>query len=165
MEGIYQNSHKKIYDFLYKYTNNEEVAADLMQETFLNYFKSYGETQLPPERTMMILYTIAKNNSINYSKKFSTVREKSGELDEFTSEKISFEKHAELNDMEQQLYKCIGRLSNDERLAVILKNVKGMNLTQIAEVMEISISTVSRLVVKGTARLVELAEKQGITPY
>ena len=45
-----------------------------------------------------------------------------------------------------------------------MKNIEDMTLAQISEVMDLSISTVSRLVVKATTRLIELAEKNGIVP-
>ena len=112
----------------------------------------------------MVLYTIARNASINYSKKFSTVKENASNVDIYQSKKTSFEKKEELKDMEMRLRQCLALLPEDQRVALIMKNMKDMTLMEIAEVMELSISTVSRLVVKATARLVELAEKHGIAP-
>lgn len=164
MGSLYEKFHKRIFDFLYKYTNNQEVASDLMQETFFSYIRSYGDSGLPPEKAIMVLYTIARNSSINYSKKFSTVKENASNVDIYQSNKTSFEKKEELKDMEMRLQKCLALLPEDQRVALIMKNMKDMTLMEIAEVMELSISTVSRLVVKATARLIELAEKQGIAP-
>ncbi len=165
MGDIYERFNKRIFDFLYKYSNNQEVAADLMQETFLSYFRSYGESNLPPEKAIMVLYTIARNNSINYSKKFSTVKENaSNNVDIYQSQKTSFEKREELKDMEIRLRHCLALLPEDQRAALIMKNINDMTLADIAEVMELSISTVSRLVVKATARLLQLAEENGIAP-
>jgi RNA polymerase sigma factor (sigma-70 family) len=164
MGSLYEKFHKRIFDFLYKYTNNQEVASDLMQETFFSYFRSYGDSNLPPEKAIMVLYTIARNASINYSKKFSTVKENASNVDIYQSKKTSFEKREELKDMEMRLQQCLALLPEDQRVALIMKNMKDMTLMEIAEVMELSISTVSRLVVKATARLVELAEKHGIAP-
>lgn len=165
MGEIYEKFHKRIFDFLYKYSNNQEVAADLMQETFYSYFKSYGESNLPAEKAIMVLYTIARNNSINYSKKFSTVKENaSNNVDIYQSQKTSFEKREELKDMENRLQHCLSLLPEDQRTALIMKNMKDMTLAEIAEIMELSISTVSRLVVKATAHLLQLAEENGIAP-
>ena len=165
MGSLYEMYHKRIFDFLYKYSNNQEVASDLMQETFFSYFRSYGESNLPPEKAIMVLYTIARNNSINYSKKFSTVKESaSNNVDIYQSKKTSFEKKEELKDMELRLRQCLALLPEDQRVALIMKNLKDMTLAEIAEVMELSISTVSRLVVKATARLIQLAEEHGIAP-
>ncbi len=164
MGSLYEKYHKRIFDFLYKYSNNQEVASDLMQETFFSFFRSYGESNLPPEKAIMVLYTIARNNSINYSKKFSTVKENASNVDIYQSKKTSFEKKEELKDMEQKLRQCLALLPEDQRTALIMKNIEDMTLAEIAEVMELSISTVSRLVVKATARLIQLAEENGIAP-
>ncbi|MCB1193419.1 MAG: sigma-70 family RNA polymerase sigma factor [Leptospiraceae bacterium] len=164
-EIIYKRNHKRIYDFIYKYSNNEEVALDLMQETFLNFYKSYNEVGFPEDKAMMLLYTIARNNSINYHKKFSTQKENQYDVDLYKSNKTSFEKEEELKDMELKLQQCLLELPEDQRTAIILKNMENMTLSQIAEIMGSSISTISRLVVKATARLLELAEKNAIMPY
>lgn len=164
MGSLYEKYHKRIFDFLYKYTNNQEVASDLMQETFFSYFRSYGESDIPPEKAIMVLYTIARNNSINYSKKFSTIKENTSNVDVYQSKKTSFEKKEELKDMEMRLRHCLALLPEDQRTAIVMKNMEDMTLAQISEVMELSISTVSRLVVKATTRLIELAEKNGIVP-
>ncbi|NUM42389.1 MAG: sigma-70 family RNA polymerase sigma factor, partial [Leptospiraceae bacterium] len=89
---IYKKNHKRIFDFLYKFTNNEEVALDLMQETFLSYYKYYSKDEFSLDKSLMILYTIARNNSINYSKKFSTKNENPYEKIEYKSDSLSIEK-------------------------------------------------------------------------
>ena len=66
--------------------------------------------------------------------------------------------------METRLRHCLALLPDDQRAAIVMKNIEDMPLAQISEVMDLSISTVSRLVVKATTRLIELAEKNGIVP-
>ncbi|MEM7179636.1 MAG: sigma-70 family RNA polymerase sigma factor, partial [Spirochaetota bacterium] len=95
MEQLYTKYSKRIFDYLYKYTNNEEVASDLMQDTFLSFYKSYIDKGFSEERSLMLLYTIAKNNSINYSKKFSTQKESSGNVDFYKYNHTPFEKEQE----------------------------------------------------------------------
>ncbi|MCP5502463.1 MAG: sigma-70 family RNA polymerase sigma factor [Leptospiraceae bacterium] len=165
MEELYQKYCKRIFDYLYKYTGNEETAMDLMQDTFTNFFRIYGKSNLPEDKSIMLLYTIAKNSSINYSKKFSTRKELSVvDTDYYGSQKNSFEKKEELKDMEQKLRDCLLLLPEEQRTAIILKNMEGMTLSQISDIMNLSISTISRLVVKATARLIELAEEREIFP-
>lgn len=164
MEMIYKKSHKRVFDFLYKYTNNEEVALDLMQETFLSYYKNYSNRELTFDKSMMILYTIARNNSINYAKKFSTKNETPFENIEYKSGSFSTEKNFELKDMEEKLFQHVSSLPEDIKTAVILKHIEDLNLQQIAEIMEISLSTASRLVTKGMASLLDFAESSGISP-
>jgi RNA polymerase sigma factor (sigma-70 family) len=162
MSDLYIKNQKRIFDFLYKYVNNQETAMDLTQETFLSFYKNYGDASLTPEKSLMLLYTIARNNSINHSKKFSTQKESSSDVDIYGSSQISLEKRQELKDMEARLYDCLNFLPEDQRTALLLKNVDDMTLAQISEIMLVSISTVSRLVIKATEGLLDLAEKRGI---
>lgn len=158
MEKLYNSLQKRIYDFLYKYTNNPEVALDLTQDTFLSFFKSYADQDLPEERATMLLYRIARNRSINHAKKFSTVKESAPLLHDVSSTNLSFEKRLELEDMESRLAVCLADLEKEEREVILLRYVDELNLSQISEVLEVSVSTVSRMVIKATARLIELAE-------
>ena len=135
-----------------------------MQDTFLRFYKSYIAKGFTEERSLMLLYTIAKNNSINYSKKFSTQKESSGNVDFYKYNHTSFEKEQELQDMENRLQECLQYLPEDLRSVIILRNMEDMTLSQIADIMGLSISTISRLLVKATSTLLKLAEKKDIQP-
>ncbi|PJZ70690.1 RNA polymerase subunit sigma-70 [Leptospira perolatii] len=165
MEALYRESSGRIFDFLYKYTGNAEVASDLMQDTFLNFFKKYSESDLTREQSLKLLYTIARNRSINHAKKFSTVKESGAEdIQSFREEGPSFVRKAELSDLELRLKECLGDLDEDERYALVLKNIENYTLADIAEVMGISVATASRLVVRATGKLLELAKARQILP-
>ncbi|TGK19953.1 RNA polymerase sigma factor [Leptospira fluminis] len=165
METLYRESSGRIFDFLYKYTGNPEVASDLMQDTFLNFFKKYADSDLNREQSLKLLYTIARNRSINHAKKFSTVRETGAEdMGVFQEKGPTFVRKAELSDLESRLKECLGFLPEDERYAVVLKNIENYTLADIAEVMGISVATASRLVVRATGKLLEIAKERQIFP-
>ncbi|TGK01932.1 sigma-70 family RNA polymerase sigma factor [Leptospira langatensis] len=165
METLYRESSGRIFDFLYKYTGNQEVASDLMQDTFLNFFKKYSDSDLNKEQSLKLLYTIARNRSINHAKKFSTVKESgSDDMGHYKEEGQSFVRKTELSDLETRLMECLGDLEEGERYALVLKNIENYTLSDIAEVMDISVATASRLVVKATAKLLEIAKSKQILP-
>jgi len=164
MSQIYERSHKRIYDFLYKYTQNADTAMDLMQDSFLSFHKHYGTAGLSEEKSVMVLYTIARNLSINYSKKFSTTRELHTEDIELHSHNPRLEKVAELQDLEERLYSFLDELKEDERSAILLKNVEGFQLAQISDILGVSISTASRLVIRATEKLQAIALRENLSP-
>ncbi len=164
METLYEKSHKRIYDFLYKYTQNADTAMDLMQDTYLNFFRAYKLAGLDEEKSIMVLYRIARNLSINFSKKFSNVKESSSQEMHLHSHDPSIEKKVVLRDLEERIYKCLNELKEDEKTALLLKNIENFNLTQIAEVLDISVSTASRLVIRAQEKLLKIAEKKGLVP-
>lgn len=134
---------------------------DLMQDTFLNFFRKYSDSDVDREQAIRLLYTIARNRSINYSRKFSTIKESgNSEMQDFQEQKLSFVRKAELKDLEERLLVCLDELEEDEKYALILRFMEDYSLATIAEIMNISVSTVSRLIVKGTAKVTEIAEKK-----
>ncbi len=164
MSQIYESSHKRIYDFLYKYTQNADTAMDLMQDSFLSFHKYYGNAGLSLEKSIMVLYTIARNLSINYAKKFSTTRELHTAEIELHSHNPRLERVAELQDLEERLYGFLDELKEDERSAILLKNVEGFQLSQIADILGVSISTASRLVIRATEKLQTIAIRENLFP-
>lgn len=165
MEALYNRYSRRIFEYLYKYTGNEEIASDLMQDTFINFYKHYIDRDFAEERSLMVLYTIAKNNSINYSKKFSTQKEFSGEIDFYKTRQTPFETRQEWQDMEELLQEGLLSLPEDLRTVIILRNLEDMTLAQIATIMGLSISTISRLLIKATAHLIKIAESKDINPF
>lgn len=138
---------------------------DLMQDTFLNFFRKYSDSNVDREQAIRLLYTIARNRSINYSQKFSTVKENgNSEMGDFQEQKLSFVRKAELKDLEERLLICLDELEEDEKYALILRFMEDYSLATIAEIMNISVSTVSRLIVKATAKVTEIAEKKNLKP-
>lgn len=138
---------------------------DLMQDTFLNFFRKYSDSNVDREQAIRLLYTIARNRSINYSQKFSTVKENgNSEMEDFQEQKLSFVRKAELKDLEERLLICLDELEENEKYALILRFMEDYSLATIAEIMNISVSTVSRLIVKATAKVTEIAEKKNLKP-
>ncbi|MDF3819657.1 sigma-70 family RNA polymerase sigma factor [Leptospira sp. 96542] len=164
MSQIYEKNHKRIYDFLYKYTQNADTAMDLMQDSFLSFHKHYANAGLSEERAIMVLYTIARNLSINYAKKFSTTRELVSEEMEYHSHNPKLEVQAEYQDLEDRLYSFLGELSEEERSALLLKNVEGFQLAQIANILDVSVSTASRLVIRATEKVITIAKRENLVP-
>lgn len=85
-------------------------------------------------------------------------------MQEFQEQKLSFVRKAELKDLEERLLVCLDELEEDEKYALILRFMEDYNLTTIAEIMSISVSTASRLIVKATAKVTEIAEKKNLKP-
>lgn len=163
MERLYVSTQKRIFDFLIKYTHNSDTAMDLLQDTFLSYFKAYGDSEMTQEQSTMLLYRIARNRSINHSKKFATKNESALGEDFFIPDKRNFAKDIEKKDMELKLLECLDELTSQEKEAVLLKYVEDLSLSQIASILEVSISTVSRTIAKATVRILELAKEKEIS--
>ncbi len=159
---IYEKYNHQIFVFLMKYNHDFDIASDLMQDTFVSFFEKYQNSNLNDTDSLKLLYRISRNNSINYQNKLSTKKEKVVSLESYKVEKTSFVEEEELKDMEQRLYSCLKLLPEEQKTAFLLRNIEELKLEEISEIMNISISTASRLVVKATSKLLELAKEKGI---
>ncbi len=150
---LFQMYYSPIYQFLYRFTFNEEAAKDLTQDTFIKFWLSrqdINSSQYPKA----YLYKIAKNLALNYNSR--TVKHDSltsytdGKLQNGNHEQYSaYEKRALLEDLEQ----AITRLPEKCRLVFILSRYDGMKYQAISEVLEISLQTVKNHMSKALSLL------------
>ena len=130
---IFEANSKKIYHLCYGYTGDEDSANDLMQETFL---KVWQNLVIFSNQAMIStwLYRIAVNTCLTYlrSEKRQAKDELTPELEETTGEVIS-----EKNEQVAQLYKCISKLEETERI-IITMVLDEVPYPEIAEISGIS---------------------------
>lgn len=74
MEEIYKEYSKKVYSYLLSLTNDESIAEELLQETFYKAVKNINKFRKESSLKTW-LYTIAKNNWIDYCKKTKKLKE------------------------------------------------------------------------------------------
>src|SRR6478672_2833647 len=115
---IFQANSKKIYHLCYGYTNDEDSANDLLQETFLKVWQNLDKFRNQSMISTWI-YRIAVNTCITYLKK-----EKRQAKDELTPN-IAESREEDLEDKEKQeqiktLYQCISKLDENERIIITM---------------------------------------------
>ena len=68
LEELYSQYHKMVYGIAFSIVKNKEDAEDIMQIVFTK-IKELDKTKLPSDKEMTWLYTLAKNETLNYLKK------------------------------------------------------------------------------------------------
>ena len=130
---IFQANSKKIYHLCYGYTNDEDSANDLLQETFIKVWQNLDKFRNQSMISTWI-YRIAVNTCLTYLKKESRQQK-----DELTPNII--ENHKEdISEKEEQvkvLYKCIAQLEETDRL-IITMVMDEVPYPEIAEISGIS---------------------------
>ena len=130
---IFQANSKKIYRLCYGYTNDEDSANDLLQETFLKVWQNLDKFRNQAMISTWI-YRIAVNTCLTYLKS-----EKRQAKDELTPNIIE-NKEEEISDKQEQvntLYKCIAELEENERLLITMV-MDEIPYPEIAEISGIS---------------------------
>lgn len=132
-KDIFEANSKKIYHLCYGYTNDEEAANDLLQETFLKVWQNLAKFREQSQISTWI-YRIAVNTCLTYLKK-----EKRHLKEELTQNIAESQIEVVQDKQEQisQLYDCIAKLEENERL-IITMVMDEIPYPEIAEIAGIS---------------------------
>jgi len=141
----------------YQFCGRYEEAEDLTQEIFMKIYTSLSKYDEKKDFTAWVL-TLAKNHLIDVYRK--TRREKSlrDELDEHLQVALTPGPEAELVAAQerQSLWRGLGQLSPEIRLAIILKEIQGKSYEEVATIMNIPVGTVKSRINRGKIQLARL---------
>ncbi len=146
--AMYKN---KIYNYLRVLVNNNELAEELTQDTFVKvYFKAHT---LRTENFNSWIYTIATNlarsefrkNKIKYMFSLADVKE------ENFSVNPSF-------DSEIVIEQLVARLPEKYRIPLVMKEIQNFSFDEIAAILKKPVGTIKTLVFRGKKQLRDYLE-------
>ncbi len=143
----------KIYNLTYRYTGNPTDAADLTQETFLKAYLALSGFRRESSFSTW-LYHIAVNICRDeYRKKkrkknlsLEELQEQGSNPEIFISEQGNPEESILSSDTQRLVQNCLNQLSEEHRLILILREIKGLPYEEISQCLGCSLGTIkSRL--------------------
>lgn len=132
---------KRVYNYLLRLVRNREDALDLTQDVFLKAYQNLAKLD-DPGRFSPWLFRIAHNEA------YSQLRRNRLDDQELAVDPSTGDAASQLYPIEMTLAveAALGRLSPDQREAVVLKVLQGFKFDEMAEILETPVSTVkSRL--------------------
>jgi len=172
MERLIIRYQNRIYNVILKICGNTDDAAELTQQTFVNAIENIREFQ---SRSSFYtwLFRIAVNLTLNYCKRHVRLGVRS--LDSLTGENndegsralraVLYDKNcpdpavvAENKELCELVLKAIMKLDDDQRAVVVLRDIEGMNYTEIAEVLKVELGTVKSRLSRARSNLREILE-------
>lgn len=167
IEKIFKESYNKFYACAYRLTGNHENAEDVLQNSFLkaysNIKKFKGESKL-----YTWIYRIILNESSNYFEYINklpvvkiTENLNISEEEFFTGLEYvpDYDDELIVDEMREKcLYGFFKCMPKNQRVCFILKNCLGLKISEIAELLDISIENVKVLLYRGRKYLRELFE-------
>lgn len=164
---LYQTHKVLVYNVALNYLQNIEDAEEVTQDVFVKVYQSI-ESFKDNSTIKTWIYRITINQSLDFikkkkSKKRFFVYGKKSE-NEFEIQNSSTFEHPGIL-MEQQedakiLFETINTLPENQKTAFILSKVDGLSNSEVAEIMEMSISAIESLIFRGKSSLKEkLSEK------
>lgn len=161
---LYMRYEGRIYNFIWRYTGNRELAQDLLQETFTRVWFAAHSFDQGRGNFKGWLYTIALNIARNEMTKkrhayhyleVSAIASSEEPVAPRTDEPDIELEHADLQDT---VAKALGQLSPLLREIVILKHYQQLKFSEIAEMTKTPEGTLKARFHRALAQLKELLE-------
>lgn len=150
---LYQRHSQRIYQYCRRICGNDEMASDVLQETFLR-FLNVSIHRAEMTNIPAFLLRIARNLCIDVRKRQShTV---SSEFIEIPTHDVPFES----KELRHLLVAALDTLPDDHKEAIVLQAYNGMSYQEISEATNVPVTTVRNWIVRGKKKLREI-----LSPY
>lgn len=167
-EGFVRQFQGRLFALAYGYVGEREEARDLAQEIFVRLYETRAQWA-PADEFLPWLFRVARNRSVDYlrRKKVRTpgIAVDESEVAELPDPSPSAEALAVDAHRRGLLHAALLRLSAVNREIVVLRDVHGLSIQQVAAVLGVPLGTVksraSRARAELTERVMELARGQG----
>ena len=164
-ETIVRRRHTRIYNLAYRFTGRFDEAQDLTQEVFLKVYRTLHSYRPDSGTFETWMVRIARNHFIDHYRKFKTERAKTGTLEDHTSEAALLPalrpedpgRALERRQTAERVHRLLSRLPDDQREAVILRDLEELSYEEIAELLGLPMGTVKSRINRGRIELARLA--------
>lgn len=130
---------KKIFGLAYHILLNKDEADEIVQAVFITLWKSIKKIK-DINKFNTWLYRTTLNKSIDLLRKKK--REKTKEMEEYRGADISEKKMVLKYDLYKIYKRIVKRLPIQQKIVFILKDIYGIEMKEISEIMKINESTV-----------------------
>ena len=164
-EAFMQAYQDMVYTTAVRLLGNEAEAQDVSQEVFLKAYRGIaGFREGSSLKTW--LYRIAVRQALNHRRwvwrhlrcqsSMDAVEAETGRPLEFRAPGASPFDELATRETQQAVRRALLKVSQQFRMAVILRDLEGMSYEEIAEVLEISVGTVKSRILRGRRALRDL---------
>lgn len=157
---------QKIYGFICRYVGNAEDARDLTQDTFVKAYRNLGRLS-DPGRFSSWLYTIALNECrMRYRKQrraqpvsLADYTDPSGGRD-LVAATATPEAQLAAKEKVEMLKQVFEDLPEEQRVVILMKEYQGLKFHEIADILDVPLSTVKSRMYLGLKTLRRLMEQR-----
>jgi RNA polymerase sigma-70 factor (ECF subfamily) len=135
-------TNRRAFAFALQLAGNRDDAMDIVQEAYLRLHGRWAECERP-DKAVAWLYTIVRNLAIDHLR-WRARRAEAGIDDSLhASAQQGPEEDAARNQRMRRLWAAIAGLPPEQREILLLRDWHGLNYSEVAEVLGLSIGTVS----------------------
>ena len=160
-ESIYKTYSGFVYNVAIRMTSNQHNAEEIAQEVFLTIYRKLKSFSFESSFKTWV-YRITVNGAINYLKKISAERHKINQSKNELKQRVGsnqVEKMMNQEYREKIISSMLASLNTDQRICIILRNLKGLSYEEIAKTLKVNINTVRSRLKRARETLLALKEE------
>jgi RNA polymerase sigma-70 factor (ECF subfamily) len=158
-EAFVRQTQGRLFALAYSYAGDREDARDLAQEIFVRLYEARSQWPCGDE-FLPWLFRVARNRSVDYLRRRAVRRPASvaeeAEISELPDPAAGAEARAIESDRRGLLHAALRGLSAINREIVVLRDVQGLPIQQVASILGVPLGTVKS---RASRARVELAER------
>ena len=161
--AVIVNSYQRlVFTYLYRLVDDRRLAEDLTQDVFLKVYRGLPGFAEDSAFTTW-LFQIAKNAVIDELRAIER-RPQAVNIDDVATP-VLIERRFEQAEPIEALWAAVATLNVDLRTALLLRDVVGLSYAEIADSLEITLSTVKWRIHKARECVQAALEREWIRPY
>jgi len=141
LEQLYDRYEKILFSFLYKMTEDRDLAEEALQEVFIKLWRGKGEYDESKGKFTSWLFTMSRNSAIDLIRKQKKPSVPLDEIGDLVSPETAVEELAEWQEQKDQIQEAVSELSGEQQKMIQLFYFKGMTHEPISTMCDIPLGT------------------------
>lgn len=151
-EDCVEQCADSLFRVAYRLTGNQTLAGELVQETYLNAWKSLASLE-DPKKMRAWMFAIMRNQYTKLLRAETKISTTSTELDQLSPPSHS---HAPNNQTSEAIQQAIESLDNKFQMPLLLVSMEGLSVDEAATILETPRGTVLSRLHRGRQKLKEI---------
>ena len=161
---------RRVYNLCYRFTGNSAEAEDLSQEVFLRIYRTLASYRTAYGGFPTWLTSVTRNLLVDHYRRTrhdrvtDSLEDVFPKVEEKHSPMRTPDKAALASELSSQVQSALYHLSPDLREAVILRDLQGLEYSEIQQVLSVPEGTVKSRINRGRIELARVLQEMGLRP-
>ena len=161
---------RRVYNLCYRFTGNSAEAEDLSQEVFLRIYRTLASYRTAYGGFPTWLTSVTRNLLVDHYRRTrhdrvtDSLEDVFPKVEEKHSPMRTPDKAALASELSSQVQSALSHLSPDLREAVILRDLQGLEYSEIQQVLSVPEGTVKSRINRGRIELARVLQEMGLRP-
>jgi RNA polymerase sigma factor (sigma-70 family) len=155
LKALYDRCSSKLFGLAVRVVTNREWAEDVLQEAFLNIWRSAGDYRASLSPPMAWMGLIVRSRALDFLRRRTAERSHvTQELDDvLEGDTPNPMDTAQASEQAWALHQCLGQLENRQREVVSLAYIRDLSHSELSEQLRLPLGTVKTWIRRGLDQL------------